>query len=189
MALGEVLDPTAVRADDDGSPGPAAGPLAGKTVGFRLDEIWRAWDWVVDLWAAELVAAGARVRRWRSHQGRTGEAGARIAQELEAFIDEIDVAVVGLGNCGSCTGWTIRDALACAAAGLPTTAVCTAAFEELGRQLARHGGRAGLRIHVLPYPLNERAREEVEAVARAHFPGLLATMGAELAPAAAAVAR
>lgn len=180
MATGLVLDPTAVREDDITSPGPDAGPLAGKTVGFRLDEIWRAWDWVAEIWAAEFEKAGATVKFWRSHQGRTGEEGKRIAKALEEFIDTIDVAVVGLGNCGSCTGWTIRDALETANAGLPTTAICTEVFEELGHQLAARGGRSGLRIHILPYPLNEKLREEVEPVAREHLKGVIETMGAKL---------
>ena len=49
---------------------------------------------------------------------------------LRAFIASIDIAVVGLANCGSCTGWTVHDALAAAAAGKPTVAIATANFEE-----------------------------------------------------------
>ncbi len=180
MAIGAVLDPKAVRGDDITSPGPDAGCLVGKTVGFRLDEIWRAWDWIAELWAAEFRKAGAEVKFWRSHQGRTGAEGERMASELDAFLNSIDVAVVGLGNCGSCTGWTIRDALAAAAKGLPTTAICTEVFEELGHQLAERGGRSGLRIHVLPYPLNEKQQHEVEPVAHQHLQGVLHTMGAAL---------
>jgi hypothetical protein len=180
MAIGKVLDPTATRDDDITSPGPEAGWLKGKTVGFRLDEIWRAWDWIAEIWGEELRKAGATVKYWRSDQGRTGAEGERIARELEAFLGSIDVAVIGLGNCGSCTGWTIRDALAAAEKGLPTTAICTEVFEELGRNLARRGGRSGLRIHILPYPLNEKEKHEVEEVAHAHLQGVLQTMGASL---------
>lgn len=180
MATGKVLDPTAVRTDDITSPGPDAGVLAGKTVGIRLDEIWRAWDWIADIWADEFRRAGATVRFWRSNQGRTGAEGERLARELDEFLDAIDVAVVGLGNCGSCTGWTIHDALAAAARGLPTVAVCTQVFEEFGHNLAQRGGRSGLRIHILPYPLNEKTREEVEPVAWEHIPGMLRTMGAQV---------
>ena len=187
MATGNVLDPTARNDNDISTPGPDAGPLAGKTVGFRLDEIWRAWDWVSELWAEEFRKAGATVKFWRCHQGRTGAEGERVAKALDEFLDSIDIAVVGLGNCGSCTGWTIRDALAAADKGLPTTAVCTEVFEELGRQLATHGGRSGLRIHILPYPLNEKQREDVESVARDHLDQVLATMGASRVQAKEAV--
>lgn len=180
MALGKILDPTALRSDNITSPGPDAGPLAGKTIGFRLDEIWRAWDWVSEIWGDAFRNAGAEVKYWRSHQGRTGAEGEKIARELDEFLSSIDIAVIGLGNCGSCTGWTIRDALAAADRGLPTTAICTEVFEELGHQLATHGGRSGLRIHILPYPLNEKQREEVEPVAYQHLEGVLQTMGAQL---------
>lgn len=180
MSKGYVLDPTALRNDDITAPGPDAGPLAGKTVGFRLDEIWRAWDWIAEIWGEEFRKAGATVKFWRSHQGRTGEAGERVAKSLEEFLNSIDIAVVGLGNCGSCTGWTIRDALAAANKGLPTTAICTEVFEELGRNLASRGGRSGLRIHILPYPLNEKQKAEVDPVAYEHLAPVLKTMGAEL---------
>jgi len=179
MATGTVLNPTALRADDITSQGPDAGVLAGKTVGFRLDEIWRAWDWIAEIWGEEFRRAGAEVKFWRSHQGRTGAEGERMAKELDDFLESVDVAVIGLANCGSCTGWTVRDSLAAAAKGVPTTAVCTEVFEELARNLARRGGRSGLRLHVLPYPLNEKEHEEVAAIARDHIEGLLATMGVQ----------
>ncbi len=179
MTLGLILDPTALRSDDITDPGPDFGAIRGKVIGFRVDIMWRAWDWVSEIWAEELRKAGADVKFWRAG-GRTGEDGERMAKELAAFLASIDAAIIGLGNCGSCTGWTIHDALASAAAGLPTAAIVTSNFEGLGRNLARRGGRSGLRLHVLPYPLNERAREDVEGVAREHLPLLLNTIGAPL---------
>lgn len=177
MTKGLVLDPTTSREDDIATPGPDAGDLAGKTIGIRVDQMWRAWDWISEFWAGEFRKAGAKVVFWRSC-GRSGEEGERMDRELREFIARIDVAVVGLANCGSCTGWTIHDSLAAAAAGLPTVAVATANFEEFGKTIARRGGRSGLRIHTLPYPLNERLRDDVDAVGREHFPRLLETMGA-----------
>jgi len=180
MATGLVLDPTATRADDITLPGPDAGDLACKVIGFRVDQMWRAWDWITEIWADEFRNAGAEVIFWRSC-GRSGAEGERMEQGLNEFLAKIDIAVVGLANCGSCTGWTVHDALAAAATGIPVTAVATANFETFSKTIARRGGRSGLRVHVLPYPLNERFREEVDPVARAHFPGLLATMGARIA--------
>lgn len=180
MAIGLVLDPTATRDDDDPSPGPDAGALAGRKIGIRVDNIWRAWDWISELWAEKFRAAGAEVSFWRCY-GRSGEEGDRMDRELRAWLATLDVAVVGLANCGSCTGWTIRDANTAAAAGLPTTAVATKNFETFAHTIAKRGGRSGLRVHVLPYPLNECEREEVVAVAEAYFPSLVETMGARLA--------
>ena len=177
MAKALVLDPTASRSDDIAAPGPDAGGLKGKTVGIRVDQMWRAWDWISEIWAEEFRRAGAEVKFWRSC-GRSGAEGERMDSGLRQFLSEIDIAIVGLANCGSCTGWTVHDALAAASAGLPTVAVATANFEEFARTIARRGGRSGLRVHVLPYPLNERFREDVDPIGREHFIKLLATMGA-----------
>ena len=107
--------------------------------------MWRAWDWISESWADRLRAAGAEVRFWRSG-GRSGDEGVRMERELEEFLHTIDVAIVGLANCGSCTGWTVRDAITAAKTGLPTTAVATANFESFAHEIARRGGRSGLRV-------------------------------------------
>lgn len=180
MALIKVLDPTAYRNDDLAYPGPDAGALIGKRVGFRLDRMWRAWDWISELWADRLREAGAEVSFWRSG-GRSGAEGERHEAEYRAFLESIDVAIVGLANCGSCTGWTVRDAITAANAGLPTTAVATANFDSFAHEIAARGGRSGLRVHVLPYPLNEQRREDVLPIGDAHFYPMLKTMGAILA--------
>ncbi len=178
MAIGKVLDPTAMSTLDNASPGPDAGPLAGKRVGIRVDIIWRAWDWISDNWESKLREAGAEGSYWRS-VGRSGEEGERQARDLNEWLKTIDIAIVGLANCGSCTGWTIRDAITAANTGIPTVAVATENFREFAHLLARRGGRSGLRIHVLPYPLNERERDTVEQVAEDYFDGLLKVLGAD----------
>lgn len=180
MPLIKVLDPTARRADDNASPGPDAGVLAGKRIGFRLDQIWRCWDWISEDWAEGFRKAGAEVSFWRS-TNRSGEEGEEQAHSLERWLKTIDVAVVGLANCGSCTGWTVRDAITAANAGVATTAVATKNFEDFAHEMAARGGRSGLRVHVLPYPLNELSRDDVAPVAKDYFPGLLQVMGASLA--------
>jgi hypothetical protein len=43
--------------------------------------------------------------------------------------------------------------------------------------MAANAGRAGLRVHVLPYPLESRGESEVRAIAREHFPRLLEALG------------
>jgi hypothetical protein len=54
----------------------------------------------------------------------------------------------------------------------------TQEFEVLGHRMAANAGRAGLRIHVLPYPLESRPEDEVREIAREHWPKLLATLAA-----------
>lgn len=171
-----VLDPTSSLSHNISDPGPDVGTLRGKVIGFRIDMLWRSWDWVSEIWAEALRAEGAEVRFWRS-MGRTGEEGARMAAEMDEFFSGIDAAVVGLANCGSCTSWTIHDALNAAARGMPTVAVATAQFEDLAQNLALRGGRSGLRLQLLPYPLDILQKETVHDIAREHYRPFLRTFG------------
>ncbi|MFO7591960.1 MAG: hypothetical protein R6X23_13890 [Acidimicrobiia bacterium] len=53
----------------------------------------------------------------------------------------------------------------------------TQEFEHLAHTMAANAGRAGLRVHVLPYPLEMRPEAEVRAIALDHWPQLLETIG------------
>jgi hypothetical protein len=171
-----VLDPTLPMEPDIPDPGPPVATVSGMRVGFRLDILWRSWDWVADEWTALLKADGAEVSSWRAH-GRTGDEGEAMLKELDAWLGDVDVAVVGLANCGSCTSWTIHDAVTAAATGIPTVAVCTDYFQELARTLSRRAGRSGLRLEVLPYPLDTLAEGAVRDIARNSYRSLLRTLG------------
>lgn len=171
-----ILDPTASLADDIAEPGPDAGSLKGKRILMRIDMLWRSWDWVSEVWAEELRAEGAEVTFWRSC-GRTGEEGEKATLEYYDLLAKADAAIVGLGNCGSCTSWTIADALTAAATGIPTIAVATAHFEGLANNLAKRGGRSGLRLHVLPYPLDILPKDQVNDIAREHYRSFLWNFG------------
>ncbi len=92
-----VLDPTAPPPEISTDPGPPAGDLAGLKVGIRFDRTWQSFFHVKDEWRARLEAAGAIVHEWEAG-GRVGEEGERTRRELEAFADEVDIALVGLGN-------------------------------------------------------------------------------------------
>ncbi|MDE2442243.1 MAG: hypothetical protein KGP14_14590 [Betaproteobacteria bacterium] len=177
MVRGMVLDPSAARDDDIASTGPGLGEVSGKRIGFRVDRIWRSWDWISADWADRLRAAGADVTFWRSTD-RSGAEGERAAKELGEWLATLDGAIVGLANCGSCTGWTIRDSLVAAATGIPTIAIATKNFEAFAHEIAARGGRSGLRVHALPYPLNEREQDEVLAVADEHYRPMLDAIGA-----------
>ena len=171
-----ILDPSASLAHDITDPGPDAGSLAGKKIAIRIDMMWRSWDWVSDIWAQGLRAEGADVAFWRSC-GRTGQEGVEADRDYAALLAKSDMAIVGLGNCGSCTSWTIADALTAAATGIPTIAVATAHFEGLAHNLAKRGGRSGLRLHILPYPLDILPKEQVHDIARDHYRPFLRGFG------------
>ena len=63
--------------------------------------------------------------------------------------------------------------------GKAAVAVVTQEFEALSHAMAANAGRAGLRVLVLPYPLETLPEADVRAIAREHFPRLLDVLGAE----------
>jgi hypothetical protein len=62
--------------------------------------------------------------------------------------------------------------------GKTAVAVVTAEFEVLAHTMAANAGRPGLRVHVLPYPLESLPEAEVRAIANEHWPLVLETLGA-----------
>jgi hypothetical protein len=64
-----------------------------------------------------------------------------------------------------------------ASQGKTAVVVVTEEFEHLAHTMAVNAGRAGLRVHVLPYPLESRPETEVREIARDHWPRLLETLG------------
>lgn len=179
MPLLEVLDPTVEVSPQvrtvEVEPTPTR-DLKEANVGFRLDTLWRSWDWVSDEWTKQLEAAGASTSTWRSAT-RTGKEGDAASAELASFVGQLDFAIVGLGNCGSCTQWTIKDAITAANAGVPTVAIVTQQFKDLAATLAGLGGRPDLRLEVLPYPLDTLPEEEVRQIAKEHFAAAIAALG------------
>ncbi len=63
--------------------------------------------------------------------------------------------------------------------GKTAVAVVTQEFEVLARNMASNCGRSGLRLCVLPYPLESKSEAEVAEIARRHFSILLELLGAE----------
>jgi hypothetical protein len=68
--------------------------------------------------------------------------------------------------------------VAAADRGKTAVVVVTAEFETLAHTMAANAGRTGLRVHVLPYPLESRPEAEVRKIAIEHWPKLLDTLGA-----------
>ena len=67
-----------------------------------------------------------------------------------------------------------------ASGGKTAVAVVTAEFEALAHTMAANAGRSGLRVHVLPYPLETLPEADVRAVARDHWSLVLETLGAQM---------
>jgi hypothetical protein len=71
----------------------------------------------------------------------------------------------------------VHDAVAALREGKTAVAVVTQEFEALAGTMATNAGRSGLRVHVLPYPLDSLPESEVREIARRHYRPLLRTLG------------
>jgi hypothetical protein len=67
-----------------------------------------------------------------------------------------------------------------AAQGKTAVAVVTQEFEALAHTMAANAGRSGLRVHVLPYPLDTLPEDEVRKIAIAQWPFVVETLGAQV---------
>lgn len=186
MPVGVIVDPRRAAGAGEGSAGPALTDVHGKRIGFRLDELWKSWEWVADEWRGMLEERGAEVVTWRAPIGKGKDLAADGKQSLSSFLDSLDAGIFGLCTCGSCTLWATHDAVACLERDLPTVAVATSHFEALARRLAKARGRAEIRVKAMPYPLEGRPEPEVRQIARDHFDDLLATFAATTPEAVAA---
>ena len=151
-----VLLPTG--ASSTASIGPAERPksLAGLRIGL-LDNGKEFSDVVLDGLAETLRRdhGANRIKFWR--KGFPAK-GAPFIAEMAA---ETDVAVSGVGHCGSSSPWSVIDAVNLERAGVPTVALISRSFCPLGQIVARGHGHDGLAIVMLPHPLGEGDRGKI----------------------------
>ena len=93
--------------------------------------------------------------------------GAPFIAEMAA---ETDVAISGVGHCGSSSPWSVIDAVNLEKAGVPAVALISRSFCPLGQIVARGEGHDSLPIVMLPHPIGEAdagkiAQKGVDAVA------------------------
>jgi len=94
----EILSPVSAGPAEAAELAPAAGALAGKTLGIRRDSAWRSFEVFADelgrlarekLGVADVVMFDPEARIGTPEQE---------SRRVEAFAEEVDVAVVGLGT-------------------------------------------------------------------------------------------
>jgi hypothetical protein len=110
--------------------------------------------------------------------GRVGAEGERTKADVQAWADDIDCGVSGLGTCGSCTSNSVHDAVALEAAGKPSIVAVCDEFAQHGTNMARFLGHSGLKQLVLPYPLEARPEAELRQIAAEFYPPFLRLLGA-----------
>ncbi len=152
--------------------------LGGRRIGLRTDSAWRSWALIANEWEKRLRDEGADVLCVETG-AQVGDHGRADRQTIEEWSGEIDGGLVGLGTCGSCTSFTIRDAVALESHDKPSVAVVTEEFETHGRNMARFLGHGDLKVLVLPYPLEARPDDELRTIAAEYWPQAMDLLGVQ----------
>jgi hypothetical protein len=177
-----VRKPTAAPAGEVSAPSFLLDrPVAGLTIGIRADRAWRSWQLISEMWAENLRRDGAETIAVETG-AQMGRPGSDDRKQIEELAGVTDCAVVGLGTCGSCTTFTIKDAVVVEDRAKPVVAVVCDEFAVHARNVATHLGHRDLKILVLPYPLEARPAEELRAIAGEFYPKLLELIGAHGVP-------
>jgi hypothetical protein len=74
------------------------------------------------------------------------------ADRFDRILAEADIVITGTADCGSCTAYSVHDAIALEQAGKPAVVMTTTQFEQVSQTLAKSFGLPDSRLLVLPHP-------------------------------------
>ena len=114
--------------------------------------------------AAETLAArtGATVSLVvkKGPGGRSANAAIPCADDIFArLLEECDVVITGAADCGSCTAYSVFDAIALEKVGHPAVVVTTTKFAPIAATMSADFGMPDVRTLVLPHPLGGTDRD------------------------------
>jgi hypothetical protein len=117
--------------------------------------------------AAETLAArtGARVSlvTKKGPHGLSANAAIPCASDIfERLLAQTDVVITGSADCGSCTAYSVYDAIQLEQAGTPAVVVTTTRFEPIAATMAANFGLPELRTLVLNHPIGGTARDTLD---------------------------
>jgi hypothetical protein len=156
MTNENVLLPTGIPQLADVEVATRPSSLAGLRVGL-LDNGKEFSDIVLDAVAKVLREEHGvtQIKFWRKGFPAKG------APFIEEMAAQTDVAVSGVGHCGSSSPWSVIDAVNLEKAGVPTVALISRAFCPLGQIVGRGMGHKGLPIVMLPHPIGEAQESRI----------------------------
>jgi hypothetical protein len=83
-----------------------------------------------------------------------------------------DIAILALGDCGSCSSWVILDAIRLEKMGTPTISICSDRFSEFAHELAKSHGAEDLRILSVKHPIAGLSTDEIKEKTQKILPSL-----------------
>jgi hypothetical protein len=98
---------------------------------------------------------------------------------LKQIVQECDVVVTGVGDCGSCSAATVADGILFERAGVPAVSICSDSFLMSGRAMAKVKGFPGYEFLTVPHPFASIDALEIRGRAHDLMPSVQRLLGAE----------
>jgi len=176
MAL-RVYRPDSVPAPAPQRRAPAPAELAGLRV--AVVDNGKPNAGVVMAGLAEALAERARTRTTvvtkKGPAGLSANAAIPCAPDIvERVVAGADLVITGSADCGSCTAYSVYDAIEFERRGLPSVVVTTEKFAPIATSMAVHFGLPETRILVLPHPFGGTPADTLRGWAGAAVDDLVA---------------
>ncbi|MEL7208736.1 MAG: UGSC family (seleno)protein, partial [Actinomycetota bacterium] len=124
---------------------------------------------------ASRTGAEVAVVTKKGPRGESANAAVPMARDvLDRLVGEADLVITGAADCGSCTAYSVHDAIELEALGIPAVVVTTTMFEPVATTLSANFGLADSRRLVLPHPLGGTDEATLDRWADAAVDELLA---------------
>ena len=94
-------------------------------------------------------------------------AGAAATEEQLKKAANVDLSIIAVGDCGSCSTWVILDAIRLEKEGTPTISICSDKFTEYAKSLAKSYGADDLKIVEITHPISGQKEEEIRHLLKA----------------------
>lgn len=98
---------------------------------------------------------------------------------LEQIVEECDVVITAVGDCGSCSAATVADGIMFERAGVPTVSITSDSFLMSGQAMATVQGFPGFDFHAVQHPVASLSAEEIRERALTALPEVLRILGVE----------
>jgi hypothetical protein len=103
---------------------------------------------------AKRVDATVSLVTKKGPQGRSANAAIPCAPDIfERVVNEADIVITGTADCGSCTAYSVFDAIELEKVGKPAIVVTTTQFATIAETMSEHFGLPDTRRLVLPHPI------------------------------------
>lgn len=113
---------------------------------------------------ATRVGAKVALVTKKGPRGESANAAEPCAPDIfERVLKEADLVITGAADCGSCTAYSVVDAIALEKAGVPAVVVTTTKFRPIAETLSEQFGLKETRLLVLPHPIGGTERERLFA--------------------------